>query len=387
MIDPPRLVWSATNWLVVAAAATAVLLVLLVLSYRRGGTGAAGSASMGLRLAAAALKIAAIALLAACLLEPLYSGQRARPGANKFAILADDSQSMTLQDQGQRQMRGEQLKAAAGKDESWLGQIGRDFDVRQFAFDSQLRTTDDFATLAFDGRTSDLGATLERLMQRYQGQPLAGVLLMTDGSVTDRARLEKVLAEGAGKLPPIYPVLLGDTPAGDVSVESVAVSQTNFEDAPVRLAASVITSGEKGKNVVAELLDESGKTVDRQQSRVDQDGQPLVMRFRVKPEQPGLTFYKVRAAVEGQFAQFDHPGTSTEATLANNTRIATVDRGQGPYRILYVTGRPNWEYKFLQRVAGVGSRDRTHRADPRGEARAEIQFHQPRQRQSAVQGI
>src|SRR5204863_1789512 len=29
--------------------------------------------------------------------------------------------------------------------------------------------------------------------------------------------------------------------------------------------------------------------------------------------------------------------------------FATVDRGGGPYRILYVGGRPNWEFKFLKR--------------------------------------
>src|SRR6185369_16192263 len=38
-----------------------------------------------------------------------------------------------------------------------------------------------------------------------------------------------------------------------------------------------------------------------------------------------------------------------EATLANNSRLVAVDRGSGPYRILYVAGRPNWEFKFLQR--------------------------------------
>ena len=43
--------------------------------------------------------------------------------------------------------------------------------------------------------------------------------------------------------------------------------------------------------------------------------------------------------------------TSTvEATLANNRRLATVDRGGGPYRVLYVGGRPNWEFKFLRRA-------------------------------------
>ena len=39
-----------------------------------------------------------------------------------------------------------------------------------------------------------------------------------------------------------------------------------------------------------------------------------------------------------------------EATLANNSRVLVVDRGRGPYRILYVAGRPNWEYKFLNRA-------------------------------------
>jgi uncharacterized membrane protein len=35
--------------------------------------------------------------------------------------------------------------------------------------------------------------------------------------------------------------------------------------------------------------------------------------------------------------------------LLNNTRIVTIDRATGPYRILYLSGRPNWEFKFLRR--------------------------------------
>jgi uncharacterized membrane protein len=351
MIEAPTLVWGAMDWFAVAAAAAGVLLVLLIVGYLRAGSGMVG---MGVRVAAASLKILAILILAGCLLEPLFSGQRARPGANKFVVLADNSQSMNLKDQGSGKTRGEELKAFAGKEAPWLEQIGRDFALREFAFDSQLHSTENLAALAYDGRASDLGAALERLTRRYQGQPLAGILLFTDGGATDRDAVEKILAAAtaagsAHKIPPIYPVLMGGTPAPDVSIESVAVSQTNFEDAPVTLTAQIVTSGEKGRNVVAEVLDESGKSVDKQQVRVEQDGEPLVVRFRVKPEEAGLSFYKVRAAIDGTFAQFDHPETSTEATLANNVRIAAVDRGRGPYRVLYVSGRPNWEYKFLQR--------------------------------------
>src|SRR6185437_15439398 len=42
--------------------------------------------------------------------------------------------------------------------------------------------------------------------------------------------------------------------------------------------------------------------------------------------------------------------SSTEQTLANNSRLVVVDQGSGPYRVLYVSGRPNWEFKFLRRA-------------------------------------
>jgi uncharacterized membrane protein len=41
---------------------------------------------------------------------------------------------------------------------------------------------------------------------------------------------------------------------------------------------------------------------------------------------------------------------SGEATMENNTRTFAVDRKTGPYRVLYVAGRPNWDYKFLRRA-------------------------------------
>jgi hypothetical protein len=94
MIQAPKLVWGAADWLTIAVAIAAVLLVLLAIGYWRAGS------SPAVRLSAAGFKILAILILVLCLLEPLFSGQRARPGANQFVVLADNSQSMTLKDQG-----------------------------------------------------------------------------------------------------------------------------------------------------------------------------------------------------------------------------------------------------------------------------------------------
>src|SRR2546421_4012366 len=65
--------------------------------------------SGGTRLACVLLKLLGILALAACLLEPLWTGQRARPGANFFVILADNSQGMQIKDRGESRSRGEFL--------------------------------------------------------------------------------------------------------------------------------------------------------------------------------------------------------------------------------------------------------------------------------------
>ena len=348
--DTTTLVWGAAQWLPFAAGAAAVLLALVLWGYWRAG------ATRGLRLLAGGLKALGILILALCLLEPLFSGTRARPGANTFAVLADNSQSMTLKDRDSRQTRADQLKDLTKKESPWLARLQQDFDVRQYAFDTQLRALVGAEALPFDGRASALGAALDGLARRYQGRPVAGVLLFSDGIATDAEAVERLVAQasaaGGAKLPPVYPVLVGgEHPADDIGVERIAVTQTNFEDAPVTLSALVTASGYGGRTVVAQLVDESGKPVEQQRLKLEPEGKPTPVRFRVKPEQAGVSFYRVRvAADEGQLKQLDKAGaTVAEATGANNSRLVAVDRGRGPYRVLYVAGRPNWEYKFLRR--------------------------------------
>ena len=72
-----------------------------------------------------------------------------------------------------------------------------------------------------------------------------------------------------------------------------------------------------------------------------------------------MNFYRVQAfpATEeakdkraGADAAASDAAATSEQTLANNSRLVVVDQGTGPYRVLYVGGRPNWEFKFLRRA-------------------------------------
>ncbi|MFN9975064.1 MAG: hypothetical protein ACK58T_34750, partial [Phycisphaerae bacterium] len=107
------------------------------------------------------------------------------------------------------------------------------------------------------GNTSAGYAGLSQLKTDFEGQPLAGIVLLSDGQFTDRISSatnpvdgtdDKVadpnaatkssgsLRELLRELPPVYPVILSDEVAlPDVSIGSVSLSQTAFDDAPVTI--------------------------------------------------------------------------------------------------------------------------------------------------------
>jgi uncharacterized membrane protein len=333
---------SGRDWLLPVVVYLAVALGVVAWSYSR------DSGHGVVRAICAALKLVGLLTLGAVVLEPLWSGERARPGANLFVVLADNSEGMRIKDRGATQSRGEVMRGLlTGDTETWPAKMEDNFQVRRYVFDSRLQSTRDFAELNFDGRATSLGTALKNIADRYQGQPLSGVLLLTDGNATDvpDGRLD------TGGLPPVYPVVMGsDETIKDISLQRVTVSQTAFEDAPVSVQADAAQGGYSGRDITAQLFDATGKKVQEQTLRAGDEKDLLPFRFELKPEKPGLSFYRVRVSAQDELGQFDRPETSTEATLANNSRVVVVNRGKGPYRILYVAGQPKWEFKFMNRA-------------------------------------
>jgi uncharacterized membrane protein len=334
------LILSGWNWLWVAAAGFGFGLLLAFWSYRpvQGGI---------TRILCPALKIVGLTALAFCLLEPLWSGQRARPGANLFAIVADNSQGLQIKDRGSVRTRGQMLRELLNPQNAnrWAT-LEQNFELRRYFFDSRLQATKDFSELSFDGRASAIGHSLRTLADRYRGQPLAGILLLTDGNATDLP----VLPDLTG-LPPVYPVVIGSQePIKDIAVQQVHTTKTDFEDAPVSVQADISANGFAGSTIIAELRDLSGKKVADQTLTARKASELLAFRFQLRPEQQGLSFYRFNARAGNETSVPGQSPASSEATLVNNSTVLVVDRGHGPYRILYVSGRPNWEFKFLNRA-------------------------------------
>lgn len=297
------------------------------------------------------LRALGILLLLLCLLDPHWTGERPAKGANIVAIVADNSRGMNLGDAQADQSRGAALKnRLAGPAASWLGDLEQSFQARSYRFDRDLRRVSDLSGLDFQGEQSNLIASLNQLSDRYQGLPLAGVALFSDGIATDKGALEDL---NTNALPPIYPVVIGAQEAlPDISIDRVELRQTAFDDAPISLKTVVSSSALPAQNidVSIEAIDTrnglSTSLEDRdlpaaQSARSKASGSSHSLAFDWRPIRTGIQFYRVSASSSSE---------GEEATQANNERIVMVDGGQEAFRILYVTGRPNWEYKFLNRA-------------------------------------
>jgi uncharacterized membrane protein len=335
------LTFSAPNWLLPAAILFGVTLLAMFWSYRIAPPGIT-------RWLCPLLKAMGIAALALCLLEPLWTRERAKPGANLFAVVADNSAGLQIADAGETRSRGQQLKALLDPESGeWQGTLVENFELRRFSFDSRLNATRDFSEMDFSGRASSIGGALKGVIERFQGRPLAGVLLLTDGNATD---IHDALPDLTG-LAPVYPVVIGKRGGvRDVALGQVNLTQTVFEDAPVSAQLNVESAGLNGESITAQLLDAGGNKIEERTLRARGDSEPLAFRFQWRPEKPGVSFYRLRVGLKDELNQTTNATPTREATLANNTRVVAVDRGRGPYRILYVCGRPNWEFKFLNRA-------------------------------------
>jgi uncharacterized membrane protein len=346
--------FGSPTWLIPAAVVALIGVIAVVIAARR------GHAPQRIRMAAGALKVFGLSLLAMCLIEPVWSGVQPKPHSNLFLALADNSGSLTSGEQADGKTVAEQIAQVAKEQpqpENWQKRLEQDFELHRFAFDRRLRHVSAFDELDWNGGASSLKAALSSIGQRFQGRPLGGIVLLTDGQATDltTAELQATLKQ-LGDVP-IYPVRFVEPDAMlDLAIQSVSVSQTPFEDSPVSIQCDVAVRGiqhahdeyEGDLLAVCHLLNDDGETVKTERLPLGTDTSTLPFRLQFRPVATGVAPYRLR--VELQAFEGMKEAVLDEATLANNARIVQIDRGSEKQRVLYVCGRPNWEFKFLRRA-------------------------------------
>ena len=140
---------------------------------------------VGIKLVSISLKTAAILLICFCLINPMRKGERAKPQENVVPILIDNSQSMQLKAPGSSADRLAEVKSSLNRSEAWRTRLEQDFDVRQYTFGRRVEKVNEASQADASETATSLLKALDTLQKRLASRPLAGLLLFTDGNLTD----------------------------------------------------------------------------------------------------------------------------------------------------------------------------------------------------------
>jgi uncharacterized membrane protein len=334
------LVFAKAAWLPLAILMWVAFTVATWFSYRE-------AAGLRARWIGTLLRAIGLGILCFCLLEPTRSLTVAKSQANTIAVLVDNSRSMKALYTQDPSEEGRLVPSFAGMiadEASWLSELGAEYRVKKYLFGGQIQSVEQLSQWDGTEYQSNIEGAIVSLKERYPTEPLAGIVLITDGRSTQKA--ESLQSQGSlFKGIPIFPVLVptqGDQKR-DLWIQDVSVQTSDFETAPVTIVASIGHRGFPSERIDVQLEGLDQVVLQKQTIELDASGKPSVVRFQFRPKEIGPQGYKVECRSSREI-----PGR--EMTLENNHRYVAVDRTMGPYRILYLSGRPNWEYKFLQRA-------------------------------------
>jgi uncharacterized membrane protein len=280
-----------------------------------------------------ALRAAALLSLVLFLFRPVAMLPPAGTRDAIVPILVDVSRSMRLADaDGQPR-----LARAASLLKNELGvPLSSHFRTEIFAVGETLTPVRGDA-LAADARRTNLSGALAAVRDRYRGQRVAGVVLLSDGGDTGGSGASGTSGEAGG--PPVFAVGLG-SPDGlrDREVVGITAGDPRLDHASVDLHVAAISSGFGRAPFTLRVLG-NGQPLDTRRVVPPADGSPIDEVFTVSPDLLNATVYTAEI-----------PRDDAEAVVENNARSVLVSPAGRKRRLLVVEGAPGFEHSFMTRA-------------------------------------
>lgn len=379
-----ELVGLPTGWTrLLSVLVLAGLLYLVFWLYRREARIGAG---LSLRIFMAGLRCVVLLLLAGIWLQPTIATYLVRTVPGRVAVLVDSSASMSIVDPDEHGVGGELQSREtrvsnflAGDDYHWLRTLAQRNEPLLFAFgeraarlalpfETEGQTTStpsgttqlnlsargDSLPVALRNRT-DLGQAISTAIDDGAGNPLAAIVIFTDGGANKGMTAEALAALVRRTKTRVYAVGVGATSdPTNVRVANVTAPAATPLNDPFELRVEVLAAGIEPTNlqleIVAEPLQtargESGeRMIESRNILVGGDKPSTVELFRITPTQAGEFAYRARVA--------PLPGEPLETDNQRDTTVLITDE---KLRVLLIAGRPSNDYRL---VTGLLTREKT----------------------------
>ncbi len=303
------------------------------------------------------IRLLAMLILLIGWMRPAIVSEKENESAGAIAVLMDRSQSMTLSSGNSDESRWQVQQAVwTAIESSTKLRIGQTQLVPYFYDrDAIVVASDDLPALSRSfsnpptGRFTDLGGTLAEIGRMQLDPPLRGVILMGDGAQT--LLPAPVDATGAARQmaqldQPILFVGIGPRGANsqfkDVAIEGIPEHFNAFIKKELKVPLVVNIQGMQGVPVTVSLVLKASGKPDRKLAErkvsASAASEKMAIDLTVVVPDEGEYLLEATASVE-----------ATEQNKANNQVSSFVTVREGGVRILYLSGQPLPEQKFLRR--------------------------------------
>ena len=310
--------------------------------------------------------VAALVLLIAAMRPSLVRSDN-RPAAATLVLAVDTSKSMTLPDGDggtrwvtQSDALTRLTRGIRGLDESLdVKLLGYNGDVTLLAEASDSESiaaiAETMKALQPIGSATDLGGALRGAIESTAGQPMAGVVLIGDGTQNSLGKesnsSESIAARQSAEVldslgVPLWAVAVGpaggDESSRDVDVSNLPDSFSLFSGNQFDVNVTVETRAMAGQRipVTVSWIGEDDSVTEAASRQLDIRGARETTPLSIPLKAPAPGVYRLRV---------DVPGQRGEWVTANNSQTAFVEVREGGGRILFLEGPGRPEKTFIMR--------------------------------------
>ncbi len=297
-----------------------------------------GKASARERALLAGLRLAALVVLAFCLLRPMLVLSTVVPQQNYVGILLDDSKSMRIADEGAG-TRAEFAARTFGPESPLVKGLSDRFQVRWFRFAGDADRIGAIEELAWDGTRTRLAPALERVRDELSHVPVSGLVVVSDGADNAAGALTESLLRLRAAQVPVYTVGTGrERFDRDIELSRVATPRTALKGSNLMVDLIVAQSGYAGKKIQL-FVEDNGSIVATQDVELSRDGEPAPVRVTFPANDAGVRRFRFRVPVQ-----------DGERVPENNEQEAVIVVQDDRPKVLYFEGEPRHEVAFLRRA-------------------------------------
>jgi hypothetical protein len=204
--------------------------------------------------------------------------------------------------------------------------------------------------LAPTGSETRLGQALRQLVQTERGEPVSGIVVVSDGGQNAGLSPEAAVELAREAKIPVFTVGVGsDKPPSNVAVSDLNVPTQAYPGDRYTVTGYLQAQGMAGDVVAVQLLGRpaddgsdaarqgTGEVLETRKVTLGGDGELLPVKFELTPNAPGRRTLCFRVQPLGN-----------DRNLADNLREADVEIVGRKNRVLLLAGGPTREYHFLR---------------------------------------